>query len=430
MSRTPILFALLVALALTACPSTEPDDDDTVTSDDDDTVLDDDDSVVDDDDSGPVDDDDSGPLDDDDSGPVDDDDSGPVDDDDSGPLDDDDSGPLDDDDSGPVDDDDSGPVDDDDSGPLDDDDSVVDDDDSGPVDDDDSAPDDDDSAPDDDDSASDDDDSAVDDDDSAVEPETCGAAWTLGCGVSGADSHNNGDAGSTSVVDSWSCDAGLSETGPEYVYEIMTPVPASYTLELTGLTDDLDLFLLDGDADCDPSSCIDHSAGVGTADESITFVATAGQTFHVAVDGFSGAVSDYTLSLTCPECATDYPLNCVQDSDSWTNGIGASNSWEDYACTVYADDETGPEYVYVFNVDADGTATVDLTGLTADLDLFVMGADASGGCDPAECSVSSSNSSISDESVTWPVLAGEVWYVVVDGFQGATSWWSIDLTCL
>ena len=565
MSRILSLLGLLtLALALAGCPTTAPDDDDTGSEDDDDALddddsgPDDDDSALDDDDSGP-DDDDSGP-DDDDSG-SDDDDSGSddddlVDDDDSA-LDDDDSA-LDDDDSTPVDDDDV-VVDDDDSAPVDDDDVVVDDDDSAPVDDDDSAP------VDDDDSATVDDDDVADDDDSAATVESCVVEWSLDCGVADADSYNNGSFGSTDQVAEYSCSPGLSEDGPEYVYEVVVPVADSYTVELTGLSADLDLFVLDGSVgDCDPAQCLEYSAGVGTADESATFVAAAaGDVFYVAVDGFAGAVSDYTvtlscpdsvcpesedsftcvvnsfsgdtatgdslvdswsgcssftswtgpeliyeftpmstgeysfdltglgsdvdlfvveeesisgacdasgcldysnnvgtsdesvtialetgvtyyvivdgwsgsssafdLTLTCPECAIDYPLNCVASSDSWTNGLGATNTWEDYSCTSYSDNESGPEYVYVFAVDADGDATVDLTGLTSDLDLFVLSAAVDGGCDPNECFDSSRNSSTADESVTWSVLAGETWYVVVDGFQGNTSWWTITLSCL
>ena len=330
---------------------------------------------------------------------------------------DDDSATPDDDDSAAVpDDDDSSGADDDDSSSQDDDDSVVADDDDSVI-------------ADDDDSAVDDDDSAVDDDDSAALPETCSPEWILGCGAIGSDSHNNGDTGSTDAIDSWACDPALSMTGPEYLYEFMAPVPATYTVELTGMTADLDLFVLDAaGGDCEVAPCLAHAASAGAADESLTFVATTdGQLFYLAVDGYQGATSDYTIEVSCPECSTDWPLNCVESADTWTNGIGATNTWEDYACTAYADEETGPEYVYVFNAEADGTVTVDLTGLTADLDLFVLAADASGGCDPAECQANSS--STADESITWSVLAGETWYIVVDGFQGATSGWTITLSC-
>ena len=72
------------------------------------------------------------------------------------------------------------------------------------------------------------------------------------------------------------------------------------TFTLSGLGGDLDLFLLDG-SDCEPWSCLAASANGGTSDETITYEVSAGAEYRVVVDGFEGAVSDYTLEVDCGE---------------------------------------------------------------------------------------------------------------------------------
>jgi cysteine-rich repeat protein len=120
---------------------------------------------------------------------------------------------------------------------------------------------------------------------------TCSPEWVLGCG--GTDTYNNGDAGSTDVIDSYPCWT-WEQSGPEYTYSFEAPADGAVTVALSGLTADLDVFVLnDLGGVCGAAQCV--SAG----DSSVTFDAVGGQTYYLVVDGYNGAVSDYTIAVTC-----------------------------------------------------------------------------------------------------------------------------------
>jgi len=128
-------------------------------------------------------------------------------------------------------------------------------------------------------------------------PSNCVSGGTLSCSSS-TDSRSNDSAGSTDDVTEYGCYGGYSYSGPEFAYTFVADESGEVTLTLSGLNDDLDLFLLDG-SDCDPSACLAGSANGGTDDESITYDVTAGAEYRIVVDGYAGAVSDYTLELNC-----------------------------------------------------------------------------------------------------------------------------------
>jgi hypothetical protein len=207
-------------------------------------------------------------------------------DDDDAVVDDDDSAP--DDDDSATDDDDFIP-DDDDIAP-DDDDIWPDDDDIAP-DDDDFIPDDDDFIPDDDDFIPDDDDIAPDDDDAV--PPVCPSGGSLECGIGLASNNGTG----TNDTEWYACyGGGLS--GPELTFSIDPTATAEYTFSLTGLSDDLDLYLLGG-ADCDAAACLAGSWNGDSDDEQVQIELEAGESYVLAVDGWSGAVSDFVLEVSC-----------------------------------------------------------------------------------------------------------------------------------
>jgi hypothetical protein len=60
------------------------------------------------------------------------------------------------------------------------------------------------------------------------------------------------------------------------------------------MSGDLDLFVLDaGNGSCDPANCSEYG------NSNTTFTAVPGQSYYLVVDGFAGAISDYTLEVTC-----------------------------------------------------------------------------------------------------------------------------------
>jgi transglutaminase-like putative cysteine protease len=240
------------------------------------------------------------------------------------------------------------------------------------------------------------------------EEEDCVPDSTLACGNS--DSRNNSDAGSTDRIDTYSC-IDWNESGPEYAYEFTPSASSQVAVSLNNLSADLDLFVLA--PGCNATDCLVHDGLVASFD------AAAGQTYYIVVDGYQGAVGDYTISLDCLDggCVPDWTLDCG-GGDSWNNGYpGSTDLIDTYSCSVW--DESGPEYAYAFVPSVGGQVDVSLSNLTTDLDLFIVAP----GCNPTDCLA------YGDVTASFSVVAGQLYYVVVDGYQGAVSDYTISVSC-
>ena len=142
-------------------------------------------------------------------------------------------------------------------------------------------------------------------------PGICLPDWSLTCG--GSDAWNNGAPGSTRQIASYAC-SSWDESGPEYTYTFVPDLSGQATIYLEGMTADLDLFVLsDAAGECKSDNCIAYG------DTAVQFDVQAGQTYYVSVDGYLGAISDYTIYAECappepPVPATPQPpanLNAV-----------------------------------------------------------------------------------------------------------------------
>ena len=145
----------------------------------------------------------------------------------------------------------------------------------------------------------DDNDGDVDCDDTDCPACACEPADELSCDAAVGGTTNNAP-GSTDLIDSYSCSSSTA-TGSEFTYDFVAPADGLYTVEALGPGANLDLFLLDGSSVCDGSACLQASTNTATADESITWTASAGEAFYVLVDGVNGASASFYLTLTCPE---------------------------------------------------------------------------------------------------------------------------------
>ena len=99
---------------------------------------------------------------------------------------------------------------------------------------------------------------------------------------------------------------------------------------------------------------------------------------------------------------------------SGTNGIGGSQrSGDSYQCATGASETFSVvEDLYAFSCPFSGTVTASLTGLDCDLDLFVIDAT----CDPDPgCLDGSLELYSADEEVSFDCVAGDVYYLVVEG---------------
>ena len=89
---------------------------------------------------------------------------------------------------------------------------------------------------------------------------------------------------------------GWNYDGPEVVYSFVPAASDWYSVDLTGLSSDIDLHLL---AACDPSTCMQTSDNAGSGNEHVLAFLDAATEYFFVVDGFNGNNSSYTLSLTC-----------------------------------------------------------------------------------------------------------------------------------
>jgi cysteine-rich repeat protein len=285
---------------------------------------------------------------------------------------------------------------------------------------------------------------------SSCTPENCHDDYTLTCG--GTDTYNNSLGGSWNVLTTYSC-VGWDESGPEYSYLFSSTTDQTVTVDLSVLTagEDLDVFVIsDNGGLCEPTGCLTYG------EDQAVFAAAAGVDYYIVVDGYQGSVADYTIDLSCatlPACGdftVDYGEECDDgnttngdgcdancefegvictpswwldcgDTDTWNNnGGGHTNNTSSYSCNAW--NESGPEYTYLFLPANSGDVTVDLSGMTGDLDVYVL-SDTAMECDPANCV------DYGETSVTFAATAGATYYIVVDGYNGAISNYTIDMSC-
>ncbi|MFT4624574.1 MAG: hypothetical protein ACI8PZ_003233 [Myxococcota bacterium] len=123
----------------------------------------------------------------------------------------------------------------------------------------------------------------------------CAPVGTLTCGDVVVSS--NDGAGHTQHVWRYGC-AEWTYAGPEIAWEVVTDRAEPVTLSLTGLSADLDLYALTNAA-CDGGGCIAGSVEGDASDELIVYDAAAEVPVVAVVDGWEGAVSGFTLTVSC-----------------------------------------------------------------------------------------------------------------------------------
>ena len=123
----------------------------------------------------------------------------------------------------------------------------------------------------------------------------CLGTHTIAC-----DETHTGDTGSdigvTNQVSSYSCQAGIYN-GPETIFEWQADLsgPVEFQPSLHDPSQlDYDLLVLDGNAGCNASACID-----ATLNEPVQFNAVIGQTYYLVVDAIGGATGPYSVTLDC-----------------------------------------------------------------------------------------------------------------------------------
>ena len=113
-------------------------------------------------------------------------------------------------------------------------------------------------------------------------------------------------------------------------------------------------------------------------------------------------------------CGDSFPG--ATDEANWPNG------WlNGYSCKSTLN-ESGSEAVFVFNSDFGGVSVmvkpINIDPATADLDVFVLGS-----CSASSCL------KYGNTSATWSPTADTDYFVVVDGYKGASGEFDLQVTC-
>jgi hypothetical protein len=133
------------------------------------------------------------------------------------------------------------------------------------------------------------------------------------------------------------------------------------------------------------------------------------------------AAQDVSGRSTLGVCVPDYSLACG-GSDTWNNGAsGSTDQIDSYSCIAW--DESGPEYTYTFTSNFTGQVIVSLSNMAADLDVFVLD-DSWGGCNSDNCIA------FGNTSASFSAVAGGIYHIVVDGYAGAVSNYTVSLACV
>ncbi len=270
----------------------------------------------------------------------------------------------------------------------------------------------------------------------------------LGCTYM-QESRRNDDAGhSVNLIDNWGTTAArcaTNTTGNEVVYQFSPIDDGSYTVDLTGIAagQNLDLIVTEGvDAfTCDANTiCVGAGTNTSNTSEKVTFTADSTKYYYIAVDGVAGSASKYNIALSSTACAGPVCQNgfnsidctvggrAVSGSNDASSSTSAVTTWG--ATTSCATAETGPEFAHKFVPSKTGSYTIQLLGMTANLDLIVLAANSSGDCNAKAntCVGAGVSLSTSTESVTVTLSKGKTYYLIVDGKNGAISDYSMVIT--
>ncbi len=282
----------------------------------------------------------------------------------------------------------------------------------------------------------------------------CQPDWTLVCG--GTDRWDNSWTGSTDVIESYPCSI-FTYSAPEYTYSFTAEYDATVTVTLSEEEADTDVMILESSGTgCQPTACIafDYSTA--------SFQAEAGKTYFFVVDGFEGGALPgtglFTITVGCvplteqncsdgidddqdglvdcedsedclpgseacpfDQCVPDWTLYC-DSSDSWsTLNPGATDLLDNYGCNFF--DYPGAEYTYIFQAEATGPVTFTLSDESADLDIMVLSEASDGSCLASECMDWGLN------DITIDAVAGNTYFIVIDGYNGEEGSYTIKVTC-
>jgi PKD repeat protein len=238
---------------------------------------------------------------------------------------------------------------------------------------------------------------------------------------------NETTVGAGNQINSYPGATGVLMQGPDrvYVFEKTSAGDIQVGLEIMTSGLNMDMFLLTGD--CGNYTVVGSSTTSNnqTNNEGIVLEDAPNGTYYIVVDqGAAGVGGDYRLELSCGylDCSQSVSLNCGVTYDGSNSGGTDDVSTYTIGQTLNVENN-GPEIVHMFTITEAGLVTIDLTGLNANLELFLLSA-----CSRRSGLGYSQNAGTSNEQISRNLPAG-TYYVVVDGYNGAISNYSLTVDC-
>ncbi len=187
-----------------------------------------------------------------------------------------------------------------------------------------------------------------------------------------------------------------------------------------GIDDDADSFTDCNDSDCatDPNcatgetDCGDGLDNDGDGD----------------IDCDDGDCSAAVECVTTGDCNPIGNLGCGAVINGSNDMIGSTDQQTEFCGNPLGPGWHGPEVAWVFSPEDDSQVDITLTGLTADLDIMVLVQDPQG-CDENDCEASGWNPPPQPEQMDWYAFSGVPYYIVIDGWNGAVSDFTMTITC-
>ncbi|MCI5080297.1 MAG: pre-peptidase C-terminal domain-containing protein, partial [Saprospiraceae bacterium] len=234
--------------------------------------------------------------------------------------------------------------------------------------------------------------------------------------------------GSGNQISSYPGCSNASFAGQDKVYVFNKTSAGDIQIGLEILTPglDLDLFLLAGD--CGQLTCLRSSTSNNslTNNEGILLENAPIGTYFIVVDGqFSGSNGEYHLEVSCGylDCSDEQELTCGEPFQY--NNMYGNDDVSLYGCdgNIYNVENNGPEVVHYFTVTEAGPVNITLEDLDDNLELFLLD-----DCDRGACMEYSQNAGTTDEHIGTFLQPG-TYYIVVDGYNGAISDYTLTVDC-
>jgi hypothetical protein len=162
--------------------------------------------------------------------------------------------------------------------------------------------------------------------------------------------------------------------------------------------------------DTETATTTPTATATGTATNTLTATRTASATATASVTRTSTATASATRTPTLPVIET----KCGSLHVSST--VGGGNDMNGYSC--FMGDQSGPDHLYSLTTTSLSKIQASLSGLTADLDVFILSAP-----NPASCLA------YGDQAATIASAPPGTYYISVDGFSGASGTYTLSVIC-